>query len=89
MGRFKISFNEKWEYNYNGHKIVVVNGLSGCSLNVDGKMQDSHNGVALAATLTGKVDNKPIKVSIGGFWKINCDVFVDHEHIALVRKSEF
>lgn len=88
MGRFKITTGTKWEYEYNGHKIVVFNGLSKVSLEVDGKMQDKHNGLVLSSTLTGKVDNKPIKVSLGGFWDVECDVFVDHEKLELVRKSE-
>lgn len=89
MARFKITTGEKWEYDYNGHKIVVTNGLDKCELVVDDKIQDSHNGISLSVTLTGKVDEKPVKVSLGGFWTMKCDVFVDHEKLELVRKSEY
>jgi hypothetical protein len=88
MARFKITTGEKWEYEYNGHKIVVLNSPSKTALEVDGKMQDKQNGFALSCTLNGKVDGKPIKVSLGGFWNVECDVFVDHEKLELVRKSE-
>ena len=89
MARFKITTGEKWEYDYHGHKIVVTNGLDKCELIVDGKVQDAHNGLALSVMLTGKVDDKPIKVSMGGFFDIKCSVFVDHEQLACDKKSEF
>ena len=89
MGRFKLTFNEKWEYEYKGHKIVVTNGVDKCALEVDGKTQDVHNGIGLSVTLLGKVDGEKIKVSLGGFWTIKCDVFVNHEQLTLVKKSSY
>ncbi len=89
MARFKLTTGEKWEYDYQGHKIVVCNGLDRCSLAVDGKIQDVHNGISLSTTLCGKVEGHAVKVSLGGFWNIRCDVFVNHEQLTLVKKSEY
>lgn len=89
MGRFKLTFNEKWEFKYEDHTIVVTNGVDKCALIVDGKTQDVHNGLSLSASLKGKVDGKPIKASLGGLWNMNCDVFVDHEKLDLIKKSSF
>ena len=86
MARMNISWGDKWEYDYDGNKIVVKNGFDCCQLLVNGKVQDAHNGISLAATLTGKLpDGKDIKVSLGGFWTMKCSVFVDHEQLKPLR----
>ena len=87
MARFKITTGEKWEYKYGDHKIVVVNNLDRCELVVDDKVQDAFNGLALSAVLNGRVDNKNIKVSLGGFFEIKCSVFVDHEQLNCINKT--
>jgi hypothetical protein len=89
MSRFKITTKEKWEFDYNGHQIVVTNGFDKTELTVDGKTQDAQNGLTLSATLHGNVDGQPIKVSLGGFWSINCSVFVNNEELPLVKKYNY
>jgi len=68
---------------YNGHQIRVENRWSGEKLYVDGELQDENLGLALRATLTGKLRNnsnefKHIKVTLGGNFKIHCKIFVDN-----------
>ncbi|WP_117161745.1 hypothetical protein [Paraliobacillus sp. X-1268] len=70
---------------YEGHQIQVVNTwFNGEKLYVDGKLQDVNIGLGLTrATLTGilKSSNdltENIKVSIGGWFTVNCNIFVDN-----------
>ena len=88
MARVNITWGDKWEYEYEGHKIVVRNGFDACQLLVDGQIQDAHNGLSLSATLTGKVGDKPIKVTLGGLWKIKCSLFVDHQMLEPVKHDD-
>lgn len=88
MARVNVTWEDKWYYEYEGHKIVVRNGFDACQLLVDGKIQDAHNGLSLSVTLTGKVNDKPIKATIGGFWTMKCSVFVDHEMLVPVEHDD-
>lgn len=89
MPRVNISWGDKWDYEYDGHKITVKNSLECCQLLVDGKVQDAHNGISLSATLTGKLpDGKPIKASLGGIWTMKCSLFVDHELLKPLRHND-
>lgn len=77
------SMKKIFETLYDGRLIRVENRwFSGEKLYVDGVLQDENLGVALRATLNGQLRNgkefKSIKVSIGGFFKIHCNIFVDH-----------
>ncbi|MGD6902163.1 hypothetical protein [Bacillus infantis] len=73
-----------FDFNYEGHRIQVVNSwFFGEKLYVDGKLQDENLGVAIRATLEGVLrsnDNltKNIKVTLGGIFTVNCKVFVDN-----------
>ena len=94
MVHFKIIAGEKFEYEYNGHSIVVTAHPKKRELIVDGKIQDAHNGLAASSILMGKLNidgtDKKIKVSIGRFFtNTECSVFVDHEQIELKNRSEF
>lgn len=89
MARVNVTWGDKWEYEYEGHKIVVRNGFDACQLLVDGKVQDAHNGLGLSATLTGKLpEGKAIKATLGGFWTMKCSLFVDHEMIEPVKHED-
>lgn len=73
-----------FEATYDGHQILVENRwFAGEKLYVNGELQDENIGLALRATLTGKLrdnSNEPqsIKVTLGGFFSIHCKIFVDH-----------
>lgn len=75
-----------FEVAYDGRQIVVENKwFEGEKLYVDGQLQDENLGLSLGAELNGKLKGtdgiKRIKVAIGGFFKIQCKVFVDHESV--------
>ncbi|WP_067842197.1 hypothetical protein [Amphibacillus sediminis] len=73
-----------FEVTYEGHQIQVVNTwFNGEKLYVDGKLQDENIGFGLRAALTGILKSshdvtKSIKVSLGGFFTINCRIFIDN-----------
>ena len=78
-----------WIANYNGVEIRIENSLlKGESLYVDGKLQDQQMN-AFSASLTGKITtsegDKLIKVNLGGFFKVNCHLFIDNELIELKK----
>lgn len=71
-----------WKTNYNGHEIRVENRVCSERLLVDGELQDEQIGWAMRSRLSGKVRNgeagdTPIKVSLGGWFLIQCRIFVD------------
>lgn len=76
---------KKWEVDYKGYKIRVENSWSkGESLYVDSKLQDQKIGFALRSRLYGGIkfnDNTKeyIKVSMGGWFSIQCRIFVDNK----------
>jgi len=73
-----------FEATYDGHQIQVENRwFAGEKLYVNGELQDENLGLALRATLAGKLRNdsnesKNIKVTIGGIFSIHCKIFVDN-----------
>ncbi|WP_240377038.1 hypothetical protein [Bacillus piscicola] len=72
-----------FETTYDGHHIQVENKWLGEKLYINGELQDENIGLALRATLTGKLNNdsheaRNIKVALGGFSKIRCKVFIDN-----------
>ena len=78
-----------WIANFNGVEIRIENSwLKGESLYVDGKLQDQQMN-AFSAGLTGKIStsdgDKLLKVNLGGFFKVNCHLFIDNELIALKK----
>lgn len=71
-----------WKYKYNDNEILVKNkGINGEELYVNDKLQDK-NLVSCGletAKLSGKLSTgEEIKVSLGGFWKVHCCLFVDN-----------
>lgn len=76
-----------WNIKYKGHDIRVENGwLSGERLIVDGETQDARRGFALRSQLTGRIRSgdgagEPVRASLGGWFIIGCDVFVDDRAI--------
>lgn len=76
-----------WNTQYKGHQITVQNGwLSGERLIVDGKLQDEQKGFGIRSRLFGKITDgdgagEIIKVSLGGWFGINCSIFIDDKLI--------
>jgi len=79
--------NKNWITQYKGHEIRVENGwFSGERLYVDGQLQDEHKGFRFSSRLWGKVPSEEgagetIKVTIGGWFVMNCRIFVDDKLI--------
>lgn len=79
-----------FETTYNGRHILVENRwFEGEKLFVDGELQDENLGLSFRGILNGKLKSmeteKNIKVTLGGFFTIQCKVFIDHE---LIYSSE-
>lgn len=68
----------RWTYQYNDNTIVVRNdGV--IELLVNGQIQDKKEGIRFSSELTGRLaTGEEIKASIGGFWRIKCNLFIDH-----------
>lgn len=81
---------KEFETTYNGRHILIENRwLEGEKLFVDGELQDENLGLSFRGILNGKLKSlenvKQIKVAIGGFFTIQCKIFVDNE---LIYSSE-
>ncbi|MFC5713694.1 hypothetical protein ACFPU1_12960 [Thalassorhabdus alkalitolerans] len=69
---------------YKGHEVKVENRwFAGEKLYINGQLQDENVGLALRATLRGKIpseggNGEEIKVVLGGIMKIKCRIFADH-----------
>ena len=72
-----------WETTFKGHTIRVENSwFGGERLIVNGELQDERTGFCLRSTLWGRIraeddKEKRIKVGIGGWFFVNCRIFVD------------
>lgn len=72
-----------WHLTYKDHSIRVENGwFSGERLIVDGELQDERKGFGFRSQLSGRIKSgagagEPIRVSLGGWWVIHCQIFVD------------
>lgn len=80
-----------FETTYEGRSIVVENRwLDGEKLFIDGELQDENLGLSFRGNLTGQLKGmngmQNVKVAIGGFFTIECKVFVDN---ALVYSSSY
>jgi hypothetical protein len=78
-----------WIANYNGVEIRIENSwLKGESLYVDGNLQDQQMN-AFSSVLTGKIQtsesDKSIMANLGGFFSVNCRLFVDNELIEIKK----
>ncbi len=76
-----------WQITYKGHAIRVQNGwFSGEQLSVDGETQDARRGFAFRSQLSGRIRSgdgagELIRVSLGGWFIIGCDLFIDDRPI--------
>ncbi len=80
-----------FEVMFNDHHIQVENNwFTGEKLYVDGQLQDENLGLGIRGILNGELkdieDKKSIKVALGGFFKINCRIFVGHNLIYPKKK---
>jgi len=72
-----------WHIEHKGHKIRVENSwFGGERLYVDEELQDEHHGATLRSQLSGTIKNgegagEGIKVSLGGWFSVGCQIFVD------------
>lgn len=76
---------KNWKANYENNEIRIENSFKGERLLVNGKLQDEKFNL-LSSDLTGHLitengEKKTIKVNIGGFWKIDCRLFIGDEKI--------
>ncbi|MEK3953820.1 hypothetical protein [Psychrobacillus sp. FSL K6-1464] len=81
-----------FEVMHDGHHIKLVNSwFTGEKLYVNGQLQDENLGLAVRAVLNGELksndDRKSIKVALGGFFKINCRIFVENNLIYPNKKK--
>jgi len=81
-----------WTLDYNGHSIRVENTWLGARLLVDGVIQDEFKGIGFSIKLNGKISSgtsagEVIKVSLGGFFAIDCSVFVDDKPVLSSSRS--
>jgi len=73
---------KKWEFNHNGNDIIVENRASGEKLYVNGELQDERMGLSFQSRLWGQLNTgEIIKVSLGGWWTIECKVFINNKLI--------
>ncbi len=76
-----------WQVQYKGHDVRVENSwFGGEKLVVDGKIQDVGMGMAMRSRLWGTIkggegEGERIKVSLGGWFGIDCRIFIDDELI--------
>lgn len=70
--------SSEWTYKYGDNDIVVKNdGV--IELLVNGQIQDKKEGIRFSVDLSGKLGTgEEIKASLGGFWGIKCNLFVDN-----------
>lgn len=70
--------SSEWTYKYGDNNIVVKNdGV--IELLVNGQIQDKKEGIRTSVDLSGKLGTgEEIKASLGGFWGIKCNLFVDN-----------
>jgi len=73
---------KKWEINHNGNVVRVENRISGERLYVNDELQDEQCGFATSVKLWGQLPTgEQIKVSLGGWWTIQCRIFINHKQV--------
>ncbi|ANU21501.1 hypothetical protein BBI15_15595 [Planococcus plakortidis] len=75
---------KSFEFTHEGRHIVIENRwFEGEKLFVDGQLQDENLGLSFGRELNGKLKTsegiKDLKATVGGFFTIECKVFVDHQ----------
>jgi len=79
---------KKWELNHNGNKVKVENRISGERLYVNDELQDERNGLSFNSRLYGQLPTgENIKVSLGGWFILQCRVFIDNK-LVLSNKNK-
>lgn len=78
-----MEHEKTWETSYKGHTLRVENSFSTERLFVDNELQDELFGFGFRSVLFGKFrdgDNAgaEVKVSLGGWWRVHCRIFVDN-----------
>lgn len=81
---------KKWIANYENNEIRIENSYKGERLFVNGKLQDEKFSL-FSSDLTGHImtndgEKKLIKLNLGGFWKIDCRLFINDEKISAAKK---
>jgi len=72
-----------WEIKHNENTIKIESDLAGERLFVNGALQDKQCGFAYRSRLWGRLPSgEEIKASLGGWFKINCYVFVDNVQVS-------
>jgi hypothetical protein len=77
---------KQWRIDYKGHDIVVENGVSKERLFVDGELQHENFGLGCRSSLWGRLKTEEgggseVKVILGGWWRVQCRIFIDHKII--------
>lgn len=73
---------KKFVANFRGNEIIVENRTFSERLYVNSVLQDERMGLNFGSRLWGKLDTGgTVKVSIGGFWSMQCRIFVDNKLI--------
>ena len=71
---------KKWEAVYGENIIRVENSFEGEKLFVNDTLQDEQVGYSVRARLWGKLQTgEEVKVSLGGWFEVNCRIFVDNQ----------
>ena len=68
----------QWTYKY-GDNTIVVKNEGAVELLVNNEIQDKKEGIRTKVDLSGKLKSgEDIKASLGGFWGIKCNLFVEN-----------
>lgn len=71
-----------WEVKYGENMIRVENGWDGEKLFVNDNLQDKQLGITNRSRLWGELPTgEKIKVSLGGFFRVHCLIFVNNKLI--------
>jgi len=81
-----------WIANYEGNEIRIENSWRGEKLYVNNKLQEARSGLTSSAKLTGHLiskngEKKPIKVNLGGNFRMKCYLFVDDEQVEVIKEA--
>jgi hypothetical protein len=74
---------KSWKFEYEGNTIEVQNYVASEKLLINNHLQDERQGLAFRSRLWGELvgadgRKKSVKVSLGGWLRIHCLVFIDN-----------
>ena len=81
-----------WTAKYENNEIRIENTwFNGERLFINNVLQDEKSSLA-SSTLTGQLTNtknekEDVKVNLGGFVKIVCNLFIDHKKVAVTQEK--